>query len=223
VHLIGDAVRVMPPTGGFGGNTAILDGYHLAWKLAMVVKGEAGEALLDSHDPERRPYADVLVEEQYSAYVQRMRPDLADDTLAPPVDPVSTLFFGYRHLSEAVLLEPTDDGAVMENPEHPTGRPGSRAPNVQLRHNGAALSTRDLFGTHFVLLTSSQADKWTVEGVQTHRIGVDYDDVAGTFEQKYGLTQEGAALVRPDGVVAWRSTDGTGDATAALRKVLSRD
>jgi len=105
-HLIGDAVRVMPPTGGFGGNTAILDGYHLAWKLAMVVKGEAGEGLLDSHDPERRPYADVLVEQQYAAFVQRMRPDLADDTLAPPVDPVSTLFFGYRHLSNAVLLEP---------------------------------------------------------------------------------------------------------------------
>jgi 2-polyprenyl-6-methoxyphenol hydroxylase-like FAD-dependent oxidoreductase len=37
VHLIGDAVRVMPPTGGFGGNTAILDGYYLAWKLAMVL------------------------------------------------------------------------------------------------------------------------------------------------------------------------------------------
>ncbi|HEX3780925.1 MAG TPA: FAD-dependent monooxygenase [Pseudonocardiaceae bacterium] len=55
VHLIGDAARVMPPTGGLGGNTAILDGYHLAWKLAMVVRGEAGPGLLASHDPERRP------------------------------------------------------------------------------------------------------------------------------------------------------------------------
>jgi len=223
-HLIGDAARVMPPTGGFGGNTAILDGYYLAWKLAMVVKAEAGEALLNSHDPERRPYADILVEQQYTAFVQRMRPDLAtDDTLAPPLDPVSTLFFGYRHLSEAVLQDPTDDGNPLENPEQPTGRPGSRAPHVPLRHNGNTMSTRDLFGKEFVLLTSSPSDKWAVPGIRTHRIGRDYEDVAGTFEEKYGLTPDGATLVRPDGFVAWRSVDGAGDAAAALRKILSRD
>ena len=105
----------MPPTGGFGGNTAILDGYYLAWKLAMVVKGEAGQALLDSHDVERRPYADILVEQQYTAFVRRMRPDLAaDDTLAAPLDPVSTLFFGYRHLSEAVVQDPTTTAPTRE-------------------------------------------------------------------------------------------------------------
>jgi 2-polyprenyl-6-methoxyphenol hydroxylase-like FAD-dependent oxidoreductase len=42
VFLAGDAARVMPPTGGMGGNSAIGDGYSLAWKLAMVVSGQAG-------------------------------------------------------------------------------------------------------------------------------------------------------------------------------------
>jgi 2-polyprenyl-6-methoxyphenol hydroxylase-like FAD-dependent oxidoreductase len=44
-----------PPTGGFGGNTGVQDAANLAWKLAMVLKGEAGEALLDSYEAERRP------------------------------------------------------------------------------------------------------------------------------------------------------------------------
>ena len=42
VFLAGDAAHVVPPNGGYGGNTGILDARNLAWKLAAVVKGEAG-------------------------------------------------------------------------------------------------------------------------------------------------------------------------------------
>lgn len=228
VHLIGDAVRVMPPTGGFGGNTAILDGYYLAWKLAMVVSGDAGPGLMDSHDLERRPYADILVEQQYTAFVQRMRPDLADDTLAAPLDPVSTLFFGYRHLSSAVALEPNDDSALLENPEQPTARPGSRAPHVPLRRNGVPLSTRDLFGRNFVLLTGPAADRWLAATtsldlcLDTYCVGEDLEDPEGRFTKTYGITDEGAVLVRPDGFVAWRAEDEEGDLEEAVNNILCR-
>ena len=50
VLLVGDAAHLMPPTGGQGGNAAVLDGWHLAWKLAAVLAGDAAERLLDSHD-----------------------------------------------------------------------------------------------------------------------------------------------------------------------------
>jgi 2-polyprenyl-6-methoxyphenol hydroxylase-like FAD-dependent oxidoreductase len=229
VHLIGDAVRVMPPTGGFGGNTAILDGYYLAWKLAMVVRGEAGPALLDSHDLERRPYADILVEQQYAAFVRRMRPDLADDTLAAPVDPVSTLFFGYRHLSNAVTTDPADDGAPLENPEQPTARPGSRAPHIPLRRDGTELSTRDLFGRNFVLLTTPAAQKWLTQAaglnlaLTIHQIGKDLEDPEGRFVKTYGITERGAVLVRPDGFVAWRAEAEEGDLAAVVNKILARE
>ncbi|GAB1509962.1 FAD-dependent monooxygenase [Actinophytocola sp. KF-1] len=229
VHLIGDAVRVMPPTGGFGGNTAIMDGYYLAWKLAMVVKGEAGPGLLDSHDPERRPYADILVEQQYAAYVQRMRPDLVDDTVAAPVDPISTLFFGYRHLSNAVIADPEDDGAPLENPEQPTARPGSRAPHIPLRRNDKDLSTRDLFGRTFVLLVASAGEKWLQEArkvnlsLTVHRIGTDVEDPEGRFTKTYGITERGAVLVRPDGFVAWRAEAEEGDLPHAITRILARD
>lgn len=46
--LAGDAAHVMPPTGGFGGNTGVADAHNLPWKLALVVGGLAGPALLST-------------------------------------------------------------------------------------------------------------------------------------------------------------------------------
>jgi putative polyketide hydroxylase len=212
VHLIGDAARVMPPTGAFGGNSAIMDGFHLAWKLAMVIHGEAGPGLLDSHDPERRPFSDFIAEQQYAAFVERIRPDLADDTVAAPVDPVSKLFFGYRNLSDAVVLEPDDDLEILENPEEPTGRPGSRAPHVL----ADGVSTEDLFGRGFVVLAGSQ--HW-VE--QAKALGLAVHLVVGDVTKSYGIGPEGAVLVRPDFVIAWRAQGLEGDLGAALRQVLA--
>ena len=57
VFLAGDAAHVVPPNGGFGGNSGIQDALNLAWKLAAVIKGEAGPALLDTYEAERLPLA----------------------------------------------------------------------------------------------------------------------------------------------------------------------
>lgn len=55
VFLAGDAAHEMPPTGGFGLNAGVQDVLNLAWKLAAVLRGETGDALLDTYDAERRP------------------------------------------------------------------------------------------------------------------------------------------------------------------------
>ncbi len=57
VFFLGDAAHVMSPFGGRGGNSGIQDAENLAWKLAMVLNGEAPEALLDSYNAERHPAA----------------------------------------------------------------------------------------------------------------------------------------------------------------------
>ena len=57
VMLIGDAAHQLPPAGGFGMNTAIQDAHNLAWKLAMVHRGQARRRLLCSYESERRPVA----------------------------------------------------------------------------------------------------------------------------------------------------------------------
>jgi len=61
VFLAGDAVHRHPPSGGLGSNTSMQDAYNLAWKLAAVLKGEAGVALLDSYEMERLPVARKVV------------------------------------------------------------------------------------------------------------------------------------------------------------------
>ena len=55
IFLAGDAAHTMPPTGGFGGNTGIQDAHNIAWKLALVLDGKAGPALVDTYDQERQP------------------------------------------------------------------------------------------------------------------------------------------------------------------------
>ncbi|GGT15231.1 MULTISPECIES: FAD-dependent monooxygenase [Streptomyces] len=57
VFLAGDAAHRQPPAAGGGLNTAVQDAHNLAWKLGAVHGGRAGEALLDSYEPERLPVA----------------------------------------------------------------------------------------------------------------------------------------------------------------------
>jgi 2,4-dichlorophenol 6-monooxygenase len=61
VFIMGDAAHRHPPSNGLGSNTSIQDGFNLAWKLAAVVKGQAGPALLDSYSAERAPIARQIV------------------------------------------------------------------------------------------------------------------------------------------------------------------
>ena len=58
---LGDAVHRHPPIFGLGSNTCIQDAYNLAWKVAMVVKGKASQALLDTYNTERQPVGHDLV------------------------------------------------------------------------------------------------------------------------------------------------------------------
>ena len=58
VFLAGDAAHRVTPRGATGLNTAIRSGYDLGWKLAWVLRGWAGDALLDSYEAERRPVAE---------------------------------------------------------------------------------------------------------------------------------------------------------------------
>jgi 2,4-dichlorophenol 6-monooxygenase len=61
VFCMGDAVHRHPPSNGLGSNTSVQDAYNLAWKLAYVLRGDAGAALLDSYDQERAPIGRQIV------------------------------------------------------------------------------------------------------------------------------------------------------------------
>jgi 3-(3-hydroxy-phenyl)propionate hydroxylase len=70
VFLAGDAAHVMPVWQGQGYNSGIRDSLNLSWKLAMVVRGQAGDQLLDSYESERREHVRAMI--QLSTWVGRM-------------------------------------------------------------------------------------------------------------------------------------------------------
>ncbi|MEU4563508.1 FAD-dependent oxidoreductase [Actinoplanes sp. NPDC023936] len=224
VFLAGDAVHVMPPVSGFGASTGIQDAQNLAWKLAAVVSGTAGEALLDSYEPERLAVAGLTVDQC------RRRVTSGTGFAAPPrgegiLDDLA-LTFGLRYRSGAVL----DDGADPDVPAYGvadlTGRPGTRLPHVWLLRAGRRVSTLDLPVDGPVLLTGPDGEGWRTAADKAELPLVVLDagtDPDGGWEGRYRAAPAEAILLRPDGYVAWRAPEPDAAAlSAAVDAVLGR-
>ena len=104
VFLAGDAAHLMPPNGGFGGNTGIHDAHNLAWKLAMVLQGKAGPELLETYEAERKPVGKFTVEQAYTRYVTRTAPYLGAKDFEPPANDFN-IELGYLYRSPAIVAE----------------------------------------------------------------------------------------------------------------------
>ncbi|OJX64454.1 MAG: hypothetical protein BGO95_08210 [Micrococcales bacterium 73-13] len=225
VFLAGDAAHVVPPNGGFGGNTGIQDAHNLAWKLAAVLRHGAGAELLASYDAERRPVGRLTIEQAYSRYRRRVTPELMDDEVPALVDDFS-MEIGYRYRSSAVVPDPGDDSAaVVGHPRDAGGAPGTRAPHVWV---APGVSTLDLFGAGFALVHGRDGAAWSAAAAAIAeelggplRVAARADD-PDALADAFGIGAAGASLVRPDGFVAWRSTSLPDDPAAALRDVLRR-
>lgn len=87
VFCMGDAIHRHPPSNGLGSNTSIQDAFNLAWKLALVLKGQAGERLLDSYSLERAPIARQIVTRANQS-IAETGPIFAALGMAEGVDPV---------------------------------------------------------------------------------------------------------------------------------------
>lgn len=232
VFIAGDAAHVMPPTGGFGGNTGVQDAHNLAWKLARVLKGEAPRALLDTYEAERRPVAKLSVEQARTRYVLRTDPSLGPERCEPLVSDLN-IELGYVYRSPAIAQDDPDDGAVHMSPRESRARPGTRAPHCWLERQGQRLSSLDLYGRGFVLLAGPKAEEWCRcariassddgIGLDISRPGADgLEDPAGTMCDTHMIEPDGCVLVRPDGFVAWRARSSKAASVAGVRSVLSR-
>jgi 2-polyprenyl-6-methoxyphenol hydroxylase-like FAD-dependent oxidoreductase len=230
VFLAGDAAHVMPPSGGFGGNTGIHDAHNIAWKLSLVHRGIANEGLLDTYEAERRPICVTTMNQAYSRWVRRIDPELGLAKAPALVDDL-TLEIGYRCPPQ---IANAHGGDYYSDPHTRPSRSGDRAPHLALKQGGAMISVLDLFGQKFVLLAGDEGDTWLKVGVaaaanlrlplNAYRIGKDSDliDVDGSFQEKYGLEAAGAALVRPDGFIAWQSQATDTPSLDSMSNVLRR-
>ena len=229
VFLAGDAAHGVPANGGYGGNTGVQDAHNLAWKLALTLTGVAGPGLLDSYEAERRPVGELTVEQAFTRYVTRVAPYLGTENTQPIVDDFS-MEIGYRYDSPAVVLEPGSP-PLHEHPRESAGRPGARAPHVFLDRDGTRLSTLDLFGRNFVLLSGPEGQAWQAAApaaakglgvtLDVHVVGGDgLADAGGSFPGAFGISPSGAVLVRPDGFVGWRAVTAADAPEDALRQAL---
>jgi 2-polyprenyl-6-methoxyphenol hydroxylase-like FAD-dependent oxidoreductase len=226
--LVGDAAHLNPPWGGHGFNTCVGDAVNLGWKLAAVLRGWGGPALLDSYEAERRPVArhtidgagaeenrlaraftDPLLDEDGPAG-EAARAAMAERLQSKHGEFHSLgLVLGYHYAGSPVVV---DDGSPV--PPHrprefaPTARPGARLPHCWLPDGG---SLYDRLAEHgFTLLradpaadASGFADEAAARGLPLSLL----DLPPGVDAARWGAAP--LLLVRPDQHVAWRGTDGT--------------
>ncbi|MEU6199665.1 FAD-dependent monooxygenase [Streptomyces sp. NPDC047061] len=229
VFVAGDAAHIHPPTGAQGMNTGIQDACNLGWKLALVLRGEAGPALLASYDAERRPVGEEVVGRTVRHAVHGMGAD--------PDDPRTVM------LREAQLLVGYRDGPLATAPYGPPDvpQPGDRAPDCAgLTTPLAAYPLRllDILRgrpDHVVLLYAADptdvikavlAPGWDVLAIRTEDgthvpLVPEYRDTAGEFARRYRPDGPTGFVVRPDGHLGARfPLTSTETALAEYREAL---
>jgi 2,4-dichlorophenol 6-monooxygenase len=275
VLLAGDAAHRHTPTTGLGLNSAIQDAHNLAWKLAMVLGGRAGDALLDSYETERRPAAERNVNwalftfsnHQLTGAAIGLVPNDPERSRANFTALLANSLDGearrYR-FREVMRLHNTEFqandleigvryecGALVSDgtpplPFDPTGsnyvpstRPGHRLPHAWVERAGRRVSTHDLVPRdRLVLLVGRTSSPWAaalasvaakfaeridvvVVGDQAHVIDRD-----NAWRRVREVGDDGAILVRPDHIVAWRSANvrrsPASELEGALQAILCR-
>lgn len=202
VLLAGDAAHIHSPVGGQGMNTGIGDAENLSWKLALVVRGLAGSALLDTYQAERRSLAAGV-----------LRNTTANTRLLVGAGPVTRLLRD-RVFIPLLNLPPVQrrgtEGASqlwVSYRRGPLGgprfgvrpRPGDRVPDrACLREDGSRTRLYDELDGRWALLVPRSAGDDGVTAARK-RLG-DHVDMLTAADESAGEVW----LVRPDAHLAWR-------------------
>jgi hypothetical protein len=220
--LLGDAAHVHSPAGGQGMNTGLQDAYNLAWKLALVVKGRANAALLDTYEQERIPVAQrllrttdrifaLLVSDSWIAGLFRTKIIARVLARAMTIERVRKLAFRtisqigirYRRSPLSQTLAGLPEGAPVA---------GDRFPWLKLKL-GANGAVEDLFqkldDTRFHLLVIGQpAPSAEALGLgELLRVHAVCGDPANSAElARVGISGQAFYLLRPDGHVGLAGT-----------------
>ena len=246
--LAGDAAHRMPPIGGRGMNTAIADAANLGWKLAWVLSGYAGDALLGTYEAERLPVARRNLSMSLARYPEQAAASGFEVDLPEGVPPEGTPDglledLGYRYRSSATTTDGDEPAVGIAD-----GLAGSRAPHAWVRVGGATVSTIDLAAGELRLVTAGDACGWrrSAGALSTGRhllrglaalvqstgpdrlpplvvlsIGTELDDADGSLAAAFGIQPGGAVLIRPDGHVAARWATRPDDRRLALASALA--
>jgi putative polyketide hydroxylase len=238
VFLVGDSAHTMPPFKGGGANTAIASAHNLAWKLAAVLNGSAGPALLDTYQAERRPVG-IFAARQSLTGPGATFLEMADDRPTLPAAEERPFFYmiaGYKYRSRAVVTNEatlTDvDQVQLVDGEELHGEPGTRLPHAWVQRGGARVSTLDLHSGGLRLFTGAGGAPWASAAASVSaslRVSIEVcpigpneaiQDSDGRWAQLTRLSPEAALLVRPDDFVGWRADSLPRSPADQLRQVM---
>lgn len=215
--LLGDAAHIHSPVGAQGMNTGLQDAYNLAWKLALVVKGQADATLLDSYEEERVPVARrllqttdrafrLVVSDSWLAGLLRTKILAKIAAFAMTLAPIQTIAFRLVSQTGIHYRKSTLSKSLQGLPER-APRAGDRFPWLQLkfRVNGPVEdSFQKLDDTQFnlIIIGQSSPPETALEFgdlLRSHMIPFDpLNDVELARAQ---IPQPSFYLVRPDGHV----------------------
>ncbi|PJK30372.1 FAD-dependent oxidoreductase [Minwuia thermotolerans] len=229
VLFVGDAAHQVSPFGARGGNGGVQDADNLGWKLALVIGGAAGPALLDSYDAERRAAAaeNILNSTRATDFITPKSP--ASKVYRDAVLQLAGAFpfartlvnSGRLSLPKRLLDSPLNGPAELDG----AIRPGDPVPALPVRCAARPEATHliDLLGGGFVLLAFGEAP--ALDGmpapVEVLRAPGDVADADGALAAAFGAQNGGHVLVRPDQHVlaSWRRATAA-DVRAVLEPVL---
>ncbi|MFE2042618.1 FAD-dependent monooxygenase [Streptomyces sp. NPDC059477] len=193
VFLAGDAAHIHLPAGGVGMNVGIQDAANLAWRLADVIEGRAPESYLDRYDAERRPVGlDLLLATRAQAALRSYTTDgLALRAL------LAELIATVPEFSRALAERLSGFAVRYALPGHPLA--GSRAPDLPLAGAEAGLFDALREARPVVVAAPGVADGTTAAQLHHHDIAVR----TLARQERGAWAGVTAALIRPDGYVAW--------------------
>jgi 2-polyprenyl-6-methoxyphenol hydroxylase-like FAD-dependent oxidoreductase len=179
VFVAGDAAHVHSPAGAQGMNTGIQDAVNLGWKLGLVCRGGAPEALLDSYDVERRPVGEFVLRFTDRAFtvVTSANPLIraVRSQVVPRVLPWALRFRAGRRLAFRTVsqlgIRYRHSPAVETSPSAGRGpRPGDRLPDARVFAGGAEMWLHEaLTAPTFHLLLCGPAERWDGAAVESLR------------------------------------------------------
>jgi 2-polyprenyl-6-methoxyphenol hydroxylase-like FAD-dependent oxidoreductase len=232
VFVAGDAAHVHSPAGAQGMNTGIQDAWNLGWKLTLVAKGIADEALLDSYETERRPIGRFVlrvtdraatIATSESQILRLLRTQLAPRLVPLVLRVTRGRAYVFRTLAQLRINYRSSPAVQEGEPALNRGpKAGDRLPDARIARDGQTGWLQEaLAAPRFHLLLCGPANAWQTEQLATlharyralmavHRLtreaapGV-LHDVDGQAFARLGVDREAQYLVRPDGHIGYRS------------------